>query len=263
MTKFDLTRKQSTQLFFSNLLGSLKLDGRSPVQLSMEDGLFVVTVAGKRIAVPSAKRWRNYKRGWDKRLQKLSHQFGFGDIATIKPGDTVIDIGANIGEFSVAAANKGAIVHAIEGDPFVFRCLEFNTRSIDRITRHQNVVWKEDTQLTFYSEPTDANSSIFQPMGDAPVRELHVAAFRLDTLARDIGIGEVAFLKCDAEGAEPEVIEGARELLLRTKVVAFDTGAERLGEETSADCERLLSELGFKVHHEWRSHRKITFGIRA
>ncbi|MFN6924956.1 MAG: FkbM family methyltransferase [Tabrizicola sp.] len=263
MTKFDLTAKQSTQLFFSNLLGTLKLDGRLPLRVSEEDGLFMVSMAGRRVAVPSAKRWRNYKRGWDKRLQKLSHQFGFGDVATVKPGDTVVDIGANIGEFSIAAANKGAIVHAIEGDPLVFRCLEFNTKAVDSIKRHQNVVWKEDTQLTFYSEPTDANSSVFRPMGDAPISALQVTAFRLDTLARDAGIGDVAFLKCDAEGAEPEVIEGGRELLQRTRVVAFDTGAERLGEETSADCEKLLTALGFAVHHEWRSHRKITFGIRT
>lgn len=239
------------------------LNKRVRVDLEENDGLYIASIPGRKIAIPSAKRWRNYKRGWDRRTARLTYQFGVGEVVQIAPGDLVIDVGANVGEFSSAIADLGAKVHAIEGDPLVFRCLEFNTMGNDRIVRHQNVVWKEDTTLTFYSEPTDANSSIFQPMGDAPVKELRVPAFRLDTLARDFSIGEVAFLKCDAEGAEPEVIEGGRDLLSRTKVVAFDTGAERLGAETSDACEALLRDLGFKVHHDRRPNRKITFGVRA
>ncbi|MBA3909303.1 MAG: hypothetical protein C0524_05315 [Rhodobacter sp.] len=195
-------------------------------------------------------------------MARLTYQFGVNEFASINPGDVVIDLGANIGEFTTAVAGLGAIVHAIEGDPLVFRCLEFNTGNLENVTRHETVVWKEDTTLTFYSEPTDANSSIFLPMGDAPVRELRVRAVRLDTLADQFNIGEVAFLKCDAEGAEPEVIEGGHHLLSRTKAVAFDTGAERLGEETSSECEALLRALGFTVHHEVRKGRKITLGIR-
>ncbi|MFN6925745.1 MAG: FkbM family methyltransferase [Tabrizicola sp.] len=259
----DLSGKQFAQLVFSNLLGRLGLDNRVPVKLSRENGIYIAELPDRLVAIPSAKRWRNYKRGWDRRLLKLSSQFGLGDAVSIRTGDVVIDIGANVGEFCVAASNLGATVHAIEGDPLVFGCLEFNTKSLTTIIRHQNVVWREDTTLTFYSEPTEANSSVFLPMGDAPVRELKVEAVRLDTLAEQAGIDQVAFLKCDAEGAEPEVIEGGRELLARTRAVAFDTGPERLGAETSEECGRLLSELGFAVRHEMRARRKITFGLRS
>jgi len=258
----DLTAKQRTHIFLSNLLASLGLNGRVRVNLSERDGYFIAAILGREIAIPSAKRWRNYKRGWERRMARLTYQFGVGEVVKITPGDVVLDVGANVGEFTSALSGMGATVHAIEGDPLVCRCLAFKTLADPRVVRHENVLWNEDTTVTFYSEPTDANSSVFQPMGDAPVKAMQVPAFRLDTLAERHNIGEVAFLKCDAEGAELEVIEGGRELLRRTRAVAFDTGAERMGEETSNACEALLKDLGFTVHHDRRPDRKITFGIR-
>jgi FkbM family methyltransferase len=259
----DLTPKQRIHIFFSNLLAKFGLDRRVTVEISKYEDYYVASIPGRKLAIPSAKRWRNYKRGWDYRTSRLLYQFGLGDVVHVGEGDVVIDIGANIGEFSVAVAELGAKVHAIEGDPLVFKCLTFNTATEKNLVRHNNVVWKEDTTLTFFSEPTEANSSVFQPMGDAPVKALNVTALRLDFIAENFGIGQVAFLKCDAEGAEPEVIEGGRELLSRTRAAAFDTGPERMGEETSNACEALLRELGFEVSHSMRKGRKITFGIRT
>lgn len=258
----DLPARQRIDLFFSNLAGRLGLDRRVVIDLVPHDGYYLARIPGHEIALPSAKRWRHYKRGWGPRQARLLHQFGVTEFAGLRAGDTVIDIGANLGDFSVAVAAMGVRVHAIEGDPLVFRCLTHNTARLPNVTRHESVIWKDDTVLTFFSEPTEANSSVFKPLGSAPTRAIEVRARRLDTLAAEAGIGEVALLKCDAEGAEPEVIEGARGLLARTRMVAFDTGAERMGEETSDDCEKLLRDLGFRVMHDRRPNRKITFGFR-
>lgn len=259
----QLSIRDRTNLFVSNLAGQLGLDKRVPIRLVEDDGLTLVRIPDREIAIPAARRWHRYKRGWEKRTARLLFQFGVGDVVRLSPGDTVIDIGANIGEFSLGVAALGMNVHAIEGDPLVFRCLSRNCRTASNVTCHQNVVWKEDTRLTFFSEPTDADSSVFKPDAGVASTALEVDARSLDSIALANGIDQVAFLKCDAEGAEPEVIEGGRALLARTRAVAFDTGAERMGEETSAECEVLLRELGFKVHHDRRPNRKITFGLRS
>jgi FkbM family methyltransferase len=258
----ELSFRDRTNLFVSNIAGRLHLDSRVPVALSEEDGLTLVRIPNREIAIPAARRWHRYKRGWDRRTARLLFQFGVGDVVNLHPGDTVIDIGANIGEFTLGVAALGVNVHAIEGDPHVFRCLMRNCMQSPNVNCHQNVVWKEDTRLTFYSEPTDADSSVFKPDAGVASTALEVDARSLDSIAFASGIDQVAFLKCDAEGAEPEVIEGGRDLLSRTRAVAFDTGAERMGEETSEESEALLRELGFKVHHDRRPNRKITFGIR-
>lgn len=258
----DLSFKDRTNLFWSNVAARIGLDRRVPVTIEEQDGMTFATIPGRRIAIPAARRWHRYKRGWAPRADRLLYQFGVGEVLVLSKGDVVIDIGANIGEFTLGAAAIGAIVHAVEGDPLVYRCLEFNTRDQAGIYPHECVVWKEDTRLTFYSEPSDADSSVFQPSTDVAAKAIEVNAVSLDSLAARAGIGEVAFLKCDAEGAEPEVIQGGHALLSRTRAVAFDTGAERMGEETSDACEALLRDLGFRVHHQRRPNRKITFGLR-
>ena len=84
----------------------------------------------------------------------------------------------------------------------------------------------------------------------------------MDRIAEDYGIDALAFLKCDAEGAEPEVLEGGRELLRRTVRIAIDTGPERRGERTSAACEALLRDAGFTVRTRERG-RIMTYGSRG
>ena len=163
----------------------------------------------------------------------------------------------------IIAAARGARVFAIEGDPRVFACLSRNIAGTPGITAENALIWKTEEPLTFYSEPRKADSSIFKPISDETVQAITLPATTLDRLAERHGIDRVDLLKCDAEGAEPEVIEGGRALLARTRQVAFDTGAERMGQETSDDVERLLKDLGFTVSHEIRRRRKITFGIRA
>lgn len=258
----NFSLKDRTNLFWSNVAAQLGLDRRVPVKIEVRDGITFATIPDRTIAIPAARRWHRYKRGWAPRANRLLYQFGVGDLVKLATGDVVIDIGANIGEFSLGAAATGATVHAIEGDPFVFKCLSFNTQAQRGILTHECVVWKENTTLTFYSEPSDADSSVFKPVSGVEPKPLQVSAMALDSLAEKVGIGEVALLKCDAEGAEPEVIEGGRTLLARTRAVAFDTGAERMGEETSDACEALLRDLGFKVLHQLRQNRKITFGLR-
>jgi FkbM family methyltransferase len=259
----NLTLKERTDLFWSNLAARVGLDSRVHISLVEKDGLTLATIPDRTIAIPAPRRWHRYKRGWAPRADRLLHQFGVGDFVKLSKGDVVIDIGANIGEFTLGTAALGATVHAIEGDPFVFRCLDFNTRGQPRIQAHECVVWKEDTRLTFYSEPSDADSSVFRPTTFAAAKAIEVNALSLDTLAARANLTQVAFLKCDAEGAEPEVIQGGRALLAQTRAVAFDTGAERMGEETSDACELLLRDLGFTVRHERRPNRKITFGFRT
>lgn len=258
----DLSLKQHVDLIGTNIAARLGLNRRVPIRVEQDADLFIVSFENRQVALPTAQRWHRYKRGWKPRTDRLLHQFGVTEIVDLSDGDTVIDIGANIGEFSIAAAAFGATVYAIEGDPLVFRCLSRNCASDNRIMPHQNVLWSEDTEVTFFSEPTNANSSVIEPTEGGEVTSMTVNATRLDTWAEAEGIGDVQFIKCDAEGAEPEVIKGGEAVLRRTKYCAFDTGDERMGEETSDECEGLLTDLGFRVFHDRRPNRKITFGVR-
>lgn len=258
-----LSGLKRAHLIAHNALTSLGFFAHRPVEIRAAGDAFVVTSEGREIWVPAAIRWRMYRRGWANRLGRLRQNFGIPDHARIGPGDHVIDIGANVGEFALACAALGARVDSIEGDPKVFACLTRNIADQTAITAHQTVVWHSEEDLVFYSAPSEADSSLIADANDPRYQPIRVHAVPLDLLAAQGGWGEIALLKCDAEGAEPEVLRGATATLARTRAVAIDTGPERMGEETHEPVAAILTAAGFRVFREIRKGRKITFGLRA
>lgn len=55
------------------------------------------------------------------------------------------------------------------------------------------------------------------------------------------------------------MLQGAAGTLPRTRKVAVDTGAERMGESTAAEVERILRGHGFQTHGDGR----MVFGWRT
>ena len=59
---------------------------------------------------------------------KWEEQEGDRMRAILRPGDVFLDFGAHIGWFSIMAANRGAVVHAYEGDAENLDLLRINAR---------------------------------------------------------------------------------------------------------------------------------------
>jgi FkbM family methyltransferase len=57
----------------------------------------------------------------------------------------------------------------------------------------------------------------------------------------------IDLIKCDAEGAEPEVIEGLKKNLTKVDYITIDTGPERRGKSTTDDVVKLLKEKNFEI----------------
>ena len=55
-------------------------------------------------------------------------QLYFQSGISVSPGDVILDVGANIGVFSLCAAKQGARVYAFEPIPWTFAILELNVR---------------------------------------------------------------------------------------------------------------------------------------
>ena len=66
----------------------------------------------------------------------------------IRPGETVIDFGANIGIVSACFAMLGAVVHSVEGSPNNFERLERNLRPFGGVTVHPVAVSDRDLGCT-------------------------------------------------------------------------------------------------------------------
>ncbi len=233
---------------------------RVPLKLREVDGYCQIATPDGSMLRVSPISWRRYKRGLAGRLHGLDRQYLFSALEP--PPGPVLDVGAHAGEFALLALNRGRAVYAVEPDPDALACLRRNLADWESITVIDALVWNSEEELTFSLAASKADSSVFG--ADTPgvtTGAIRRRATTLDRIAGDYGIDGLAFLKCDAEGAEPEVLEGGRDLLRRTARISIDTGPERQGGRTSAACEALLRDAGFTVRTRERG-RKLTYGTR-
>jgi len=132
----------------------------------------------------------------------------------IAPGDVVCDIGANIGCFSLYAANaagpNGKVI-ACEPDPETFKQLERNI-SINGLEgvvfAEQCAVSNESGVLPLYRSKNSLFSSLFREV-DGRSNGMVVGEVEVVTISQLFerhGVSKCDFLKLDCEGAEHAII---------------------------------------------------------
>lgn len=249
---------QRLKLLRQHALAALRVGGNVDVWLEESaEGLFVCVEAA-RIAVPSPLRWKLYRQGWAARLDQLEREYGVGRHFTLGPQSVVLDIGANAGEFAHVCARYGAAAHCFEPDPEVFACLKKNISALPAAKAYDDVIWKEDGAVDFSLAPERADSSVF---AEGP--RISRRAVTIETFARKQALTRIDLVKCDAEGAEPEVLEGIGAAFQIVGGVALDTGAERQGRRTNEECAAILRRHGFTVIDEKIGARCMTYGVRG
>ena len=253
----QLPLKQRLKLARQRAYAAVNFAGHVPVSVEESQTGVVINVDGKKIHAPSPLRWKLYKYGWEARLDRLEAEYGVGRHVSLKPNSVVLDIGANAGEFAHVCARYGAEVHCFEPDPDVHACLLKNIDGLPQAHAHDTVIWKEDGEIDFGLAPERADSSVFTDSG----AKLKKRTVTIETFCRENEIPRIDFIKCDAEGAEPEVLEGIGGFFPNVGAVALDTGAERNGARTHDACAEILSTHGFEVVEEKICTRWMTYGI--
>ncbi|MCK9549211.1 FkbM family methyltransferase [Aquamicrobium sp.] len=207
---------------------------------STEHGILIDTPEGT-LRLASERRVGLYRRGIKARIDKVASAYGIAQHVTLRPGDLVLDIGANIGEFSLWAAARGARVIAFEPDPTTLACLRDNVSG--KVVEVEPVgLWHEPASLSFFTAPDEADGSFIGNSGQS----IQVNALPLDAIMARRDFPAVRLIKMDAEGAEPEVLRGATETLKFTSFIAVDVGEERNGKSTLDQCQKILLSTGFK-----------------
>lgn len=214
------------------------------------DGLWFVSDAFGEFRIPSHRRFtRYYSCGIENRLlDVLSRYLPRQDWSRFLQDKVVVDVGANVGEFSVAALRAGVrLCLALEPDPVAAACLKRNLESFGTRARvHQELADEVERERRFYLAPATADSSFIAPAAATESISLH--ATTVDALLARTHTAAVQLLKVEAEGAEPEVLRGCRRLLAeQSAVVVADTSCERNGESTFDECSAILRSHGYEV----------------
>lgn len=125
---------------------------------------------------------------------------------------TVIDVGANIGWYTLTAAAIARKVVSIEPEPVNFSLL---SKSVS-LNNFHNVVLRQEA-ISDRSGRIDLGLSDVNKGGHSIVyvghRRIRVISTKLDDLVTDLGIDRVDLLKIDAESAEPQILSGFRNSL--------------------------------------------------
>ncbi len=141
-----------------------------------------------------------------------------GIMSMLKPGDVVLDCGANIGEVTEPLAATGATVHAFEPDPYAFEQISRRMQGVENVVLHNAAVAVEAGKLrlmravNFDDNPKAGSVKSTLIAGARNINEqdgIEVDVIALPDLIRDVAgkHGEVAFLKMDIEGAELDLLE--------------------------------------------------------
>jgi len=179
----------------------------------------------------------------NKKMQEAKYaRYTDDEFCSVGPNDLVVDVGAFLGEFSLAAARHAGEVLAIEPDPKSFRCLSLQTADRDNIIVLNELPLNERTTLSFKSATDGSESSVIN-VDRGEYEEVEILAKPLDDIFAEQGITHVDFMKIDAEGAEPEVLRGLQE----TKVdkLVIDVGKERNGAGTENEVREILEDRGY------------------
>jgi FkbM family methyltransferase len=149
----------------------------------------------------------------------------------LRPGDHVIDVGANVGYFSAVCAKlvgeQGA-VHSIEASPILFQrlrgCVEENPGGPIRL--HHFAVWNTSTVIPFNIATVSGWSSLKQNPTFQTDRVVEVQAITLDEFVQGEALDHARVIKMDIEGAEVDALLGARNILRQQRADFFLLEAE-------------------------------------
>ncbi|MGR3616282.1 MAG: FkbM family methyltransferase [Paracoccaceae bacterium] len=200
----------------------------------------------EKIHICQRGRHNRYKRGVMSGVNDLAKQYSLDLIADLRDG-IFIDCGANVGELGFWARERGFQYIPFEPEQLEARCVDLN--NFDGETKCiRKALWKEETVLKFFAKADSADSSTIQ--FDQSSESVEIEAIDLDTAVSipDDFKGPVIF-KLEAEGAEPEILEGARKTISHIDYVTVDCGPERGAEKkhTIVETNRFLTQNGFEL----------------
>jgi FkbM family methyltransferase len=190
----------------------------------------------------------------------IEHKF------TPKEGDIVIDVGAHIGPYTLIASKsvglRGKVI-AIEAAPDNFDILNRNiqlNKLTNVITLNYAAFSKEDKiKLYLPSKEKEEFSNtkyntVMMERAHGKTKFVEVKANTLDYLLQSNGIKhqQVNWIKIDVEGAEYEVLRGAKDILSKSNNISLLIEIHNLSENSNyyEPIKEFLNSYNFKIEFE-------------
>lgn len=214
--------------------------------------VFIISSGDEHRYASVNSRVLTYLNGFNARADYVGDTYMI-DLIPFRSGDLVVDCGASMGDLEHYLRQKAPEVSYIgfEANPNDFRCLQMNVGS----AKSRNIgLWSHVGSIPFYVNDSSASSSFIEPPEFTEI--VHIAA---STLSVEFPSQKIRLFKLEAEGAEPEVLEGALNILGNIDYISADVGPERgVNEEETRDfVVNFLLAAGFDLIQQKTGHRKL------
>lgn len=171
---------------------------------------------------------------------------------------TVIDVGANVGQFAIAASKifDNIQVHSFEPVPACFKELQRNVSSLRNIVVYPFALGECDIKTTF-NVNTHSQASSFLALAPAHYdafpneqekEEITVKTSTLDLVFVNNELQRPILLKVDVQGYESQVLLGGERTLKRVDFVILETSFKPMykGEILFTDILQIMKASGFQ-----------------
>lgn len=197
-------------------------------KIYFENNFYYKQLQGNKIYFPN-KRIIRVVGDHEQQFERLFSDYCLEKIE-FNSGDLIIDCGANVGElfFTFLQKNIKLSYVGFEPDPEVYDCLNKNLPN-DQVC-HKIALSNKKGKEKIYLDSEGANSSLENFGKDTFT---YVETRTLDSY----NFKNIKLLKLEAEGWEPEVLEGAMQTIKHTEYISVDYGNERGIDEKSTKVE--------------------------
>ena len=171
-----------------------------------------------------------------------------------RDNDIIIDVGANNGDFYLCF-DKKIKYYAYEPSPVVFSNLKYNVKNQNLY--NLGLSNSENKKINFYLKDESGDSSIL-PINNY-TKKISIETTNLDKELDKIQ-QRIKLIKLEAEGFEPEILQGLKKHLNLIEYITIDCGFERgiKLESTIAECSNYLIKNNFKmIDFNTRLHRVV------
>jgi len=144
-----------------------------------------------------------------------------GSYSEVPEGSIVLDVGANIGAFSLAASRRAAVVYALEPVRNNFEQLRRNIE----LNKASNIVAERLAMAGENGECEMSVAGVFSSMHfrAASAKIEKVPAVTLERFLEERGIAQLDYLKMDCEGAEWDIVlKAPPDVLARIKHIEME-----------------------------------------
>lgn len=184
---------------------------------------------------------------WVEETGRLDHDRTIDKLLEFIPqGGTAIDVGAAIGDHTIAYARKAGPngrVFAFEPNPVAFRCLALNSFEFPQITPLNIGLWSHAAELGYSTDGQNWGASRVNTDGKESIRVCD-----LDGIAGCMK--RLDFMKIDAEGSEPAILYGARRAIHEFRPVMFielNKGMLNARGTSPIELVKLIEDMGYAV----------------